>query len=80
MHDKRCSDRAASALHSPFPAFNDQENSSRKQRKADDRIIVLTHRPLFDLQPQWDWTTADGAKAIQQSGTPTWTISTTQDA
>ncbi|MGW0763776.1 RICIN domain-containing protein, partial [Streptomyces sp. NPDC002814] len=24
--------------------------------------------------------TADGAKAIQQSGTPTWTISTTQDA
>ncbi|HZB53692.1 MAG TPA: metallophosphoesterase, partial [Reyranella sp.] len=36
-----------------------------KQRKADDRIIVLTHRPLFDLQPQWDWTTADGAKAIE---------------
>ena len=35
-----------------------------KQRKPDDRIIVLTHRPLFDLQPQWDWTTADGAKAI----------------
>jgi len=35
-----------------------------KQRKADDRIVVLTHRPLFDLQPQWDWTTADGAKAI----------------
>jgi hypothetical protein len=24
--------------------------------------------------------TADGAKAVQQSGTPTWTISTTQDA
>src|SRR5206468_4174802 len=24
--------------------------------------------------------TADGAKTIQQSGTPTWTISTTQDA
>ena len=36
-----------------------------KQRKPDDRIIVLTHRPLFDLQPQWDWTTADGAKAIE---------------
>lgn len=35
-----------------------------KQRKPDDRIIVLTHRPLFDLQPQWDWTTTDGAKAI----------------
>src|SRR5262249_46603135 len=36
-----------------------------KQRKPDDRIIVMTHRPLFDLQPQWDWTTADGAKAIE---------------
>lgn len=36
-----------------------------KQRKADDRIVVLTHRPLFDLVPNWDWTTADGAKAIE---------------
>jgi 3',5'-cyclic AMP phosphodiesterase CpdA len=36
-----------------------------KQRKPDDRIVVLTHRPLFDLQPQWDWATADGARAIE---------------
>ncbi len=28
------------------------------------RIIVLTHRPLFDLYPNWDWWTRDGAKAI----------------
>jgi len=35
-----------------------------KQRKPDERIVVLTHRPLFDLFPSWDWTTADGAKAI----------------
>ena len=35
-----------------------------KQRKPDDRIVVLTHRPLFDLKADWDWTTADGAKAI----------------
>ena len=27
-------------------------------------IVVLTHRPLFDLYPQWDWATADGAKVI----------------
>jgi len=33
-----------------------------KQRKPDDRIVVLTHRPLFDLKPDWDWTTADGAR------------------
>jgi hypothetical protein len=28
-------------------------------------IVVLTHRPLFDLYPQWDWTTRDGARAIE---------------
>ena len=28
-------------------------------------IVVLTHRPLFDLAPKWDWATRDGAKAIQ---------------
>jgi 3',5'-cyclic AMP phosphodiesterase CpdA len=27
-------------------------------------IVVLTHRPLFDLYPQWDWATRDGAEAI----------------
>jgi len=30
----------------------------------DANIVVLTHRPLFDLYPQWDWATRDGAKAI----------------
>ena len=39
--------------------------SDLKQRKPDDRIVVFTHRPLFDLQPNWDWATADGAKAIE---------------
>lgn len=28
------------------------------------RIVVLTHRPLFDLAPSWDWATPDGAKAV----------------
>ncbi len=28
------------------------------------RIVVLTHRPLFDLYPQWDWATRDGDKAV----------------
>lgn len=27
-------------------------------------IVVLTHRPLFDLAPKWDWATRDGAKAV----------------
>jgi len=26
---------------------------------------VLAHRPLFDLHPQWDWATRDGAKALE---------------
>jgi hypothetical protein len=29
------------------------------------RIVVFTHRPLFDLAPQWDWATRDGAQAIE---------------
>lgn len=32
---------------------------------ADARIVVFTHRPLFDLAPKWDWATRDGAKAIE---------------
>jgi 3',5'-cyclic AMP phosphodiesterase CpdA len=28
------------------------------------RIVVFTHRPLFDLYPDWDWHTRDGSKAI----------------
>jgi len=27
-------------------------------------IVVLTHRPLFALAPQWDWATRDGDAAI----------------
>jgi hypothetical protein len=30
----------------------------------DANIVVFTHRPLFDLYPQWDWATRDGAKAV----------------
>ncbi len=36
-----------------------------KQLPKDVRIVVFTHRPLFDLAPQWDWATRDGAKAIE---------------
>ncbi|HET7526787.1 MAG TPA: metallophosphoesterase [Burkholderiaceae bacterium] len=27
-------------------------------------LVVLTHRPLFDLAPKWDWATRDGAQAV----------------
>jgi len=35
-----------------------------KQQPADARIVVFAHRPLFDLYPQWDWATRDGAAAV----------------
>ena len=28
-------------------------------------IVVFTHRPLFDLKPQWEWFTSDGAAVMQ---------------
>ena len=27
-------------------------------------LVIFTHRPLFDLYPDWDWTTTDGQKAL----------------
>jgi Icc-related predicted phosphoesterase len=36
-----------------------------KKIDKESRIVVLTHRPLFDLYPNWDWWTRDGAKAIE---------------
>src|SRR5262249_18725881 len=35
---------------------------------ADAPVVIFTHRPLFDLAPQWDWATKDGAKAIDLLG------------
>ncbi|CAG2150870.1 metallophosphoesterase family protein [Cupriavidus numazuensis] len=29
-------------------------------------IVVFTHRPLFDLYPQWDWATRDGADVLKR--------------
>ncbi len=34
------------------------------KRAKDSPIVVLTHRPLFDLVPKWDWATRDGAQAM----------------
>ena len=39
-----------------------KEDLSRQAKDA--RIVVLTHRPLFDLAPAWDWATRDGQQAI----------------
>ncbi len=34
------------------------------QQPQDARIVVFTHRPLFDVYPQWDWATRDGQGVI----------------
>jgi calcineurin-like phosphoesterase family protein len=39
--------------------------SDLEKQLRDARIVVLTHRPLFPLYPQWDWATRDGDKAIE---------------
>jgi hypothetical protein len=39
-----------------------------KNVPADAPVVIFTHRPLFDLAPQWDWATKDGAKAIDLLG------------
>jgi len=53
----------------PAAALGDEQlawlaaDLARRDRKAP--IVVLAHRPLFDLLPQWDWATRDGAKAVE---------------
>ena len=36
-----------------------------KKHNKDEALIVLTHRPLFELYQQWDWWTRDGAQALE---------------
>jgi hypothetical protein len=52
----------------PSAAVGDKQlqwlQADLKQTKKDARIVVLTHRPLFDLAPDWDWATRDGAAVI----------------
>jgi Icc-related predicted phosphoesterase len=52
----------------PTAAVGDQQlqwlQADLKQAKKDARIVVLTHRPLFDLAPDWDWATKDGAAVV----------------
>ncbi len=35
------------------------------RQPKDARIVVFAHRPLFDLAPEWDWATRDGAQAVE---------------
>lgn len=35
-----------------------------KKVARDTPVVVFTHRPLFDLYPEWEWATKDGEKVI----------------
>jgi hypothetical protein len=52
----------------PTAAIGDEQmqwlRADLDKQPRDARIVVFTHRPLFDLYPQWDWATTDGAQAI----------------
>jgi 3',5'-cyclic AMP phosphodiesterase CpdA len=39
--------------------------SDLARQPKEGRLVVFTHRPLFDLYPQWDWATRDGARAVE---------------
>ena len=39
-------------------------SSELRRLPKDAKIVVFTHRPLFNLYPQWDWATRDGARAV----------------
>jgi hypothetical protein len=52
----------------PKAALGDQQlawlAADLKGRDPATPIVVLAHRPLFDLKPEWDWATKDGAQAV----------------
>lgn len=53
----------------PAPILGDAQLAWLKadlaKQTPDQPIVVLTHRPLFAMYPQWDWDTRDGAKAVE---------------
>jgi len=52
----------------PAPILGEQQIQWLKadlgRQKREQPIVVLTHRPLYPLYPQWDWATRDGQAAI----------------
>jgi 3',5'-cyclic AMP phosphodiesterase CpdA len=55
-------------ISDPAPILGEKQigwlKSDLAGRSPDAPIVVLTHRPLFALYPQWDWATRDGQAAI----------------
>jgi hypothetical protein len=56
-------------VSSPTSSIEEEQlqwlSADLKKLDKKSRIVVFTHRPLFDLYPDWDWHTRDGAKAVE---------------
>ena len=54
-------------VSSPTSSIGDDQlnwlSADLNKQSKDGRIVIFTHRPLFDLYPDWDWHTRDAAKA-----------------
>ena len=52
----------------PGAALGDEQlgwlKEDLRHQKAVTPVVVFTHRPLFDLAPEWDWATRDGKAAL----------------
>ena len=65
VRSSRCSLRRLSTMFRG-PSQRSERNSSLGSRKIwhaftkSAPIVVFTHRPLFDLRPDWEWFTSDG--------------------
>jgi hypothetical protein len=57
-------DNVSSPSSSIGQAQLDWLSTDLKKIDKDMPLVIFTHRPLFDLYPQWDWYTRDGARAI----------------
>jgi len=57
-------DHPLEALHTRLVAQLKWLRADLEHTDREAPIVVLTHRPLFDLYPAWDWATGDGADAI----------------
>jgi len=55
-------------ISDPAPILGEKQiewlKADLARQKTDAPIVVLTHRPLFPLYPQWDWATRDGMQAV----------------
>jgi hypothetical protein len=55
-------------ISDPHGAIGDEQlawlEKDLARQKTDAPIVVFTHRPLFDLAPEWDWATPDGARTV----------------